>query len=208
LCSHLKADFYEVMGRHGLRDEQRIARAAVATPATFIGFDVIETAGQRRTALPLVDRKVILADLVRPANWSHRSLDQWGRRCSKRWQPGIWRALSASGYLSSYRLDHRSTDWVKVKTWRTRQVTILGVRFEPKFGVLVGEPGGSPLCVVGLGWTPTDRSALVRLLPELSPRQQGDVTWVKPVLQARIRYRVTPTGRIREPVWSGFALAA
>lgn len=206
-----RSDFYEVMGRHVLRDDTRIARAAITTPATFMAFDVIEMAGERTTSMPLAHRKVALADLVRPVSAVQLVESFPGSAGLALLQAVAARdveGIVGKRLASTYRLDHRSTDWVKVKAWRERTLSILGIRFEPEFGVLVGEPGAAPLCVVELGWTPTDRAALVRMLPELAPRRLGGVTWISPVLRARIRYRVTPAGRIREPVWSGFALAA
>ncbi|HWI50741.1 MAG TPA: hypothetical protein VNT01_01200 [Symbiobacteriaceae bacterium] len=206
-----RADFYQVMERHGLQDGRRISRAAMTAPATFMAFDLIEHAGRRVTGLPLTDRKELLSALTWTGDGAQLVETFPGTAGS-----ALFSAVGArdvEGIVgkrcsSIYRLDHRSTDWLKVKAWRTQEVTILGVRWEPEFGALVGAPGGAPLCVVELGWTPADRSALARLVPELAPRRHGDMTWVNPVLRARIRYRVTPTGKLREPVWDGFLLAA
>lgn len=206
-----RADFYEVMSRHGLQAASRISRAARATPATFMAFDVVETSARRVTDLPLTERKAILSDLVRPAD-AVQLVESFPGPTG----PALLEAVAARDVegivgkrlASTYRLDHRSADWVKVKAWRASEVTVLGIRWEPEFGVLVGAPGQAPLCAVELGMTSTDRAALARLVPELAPSRQGAVTWLAPVLRAQIRHRVTPAGRIREPVWSGFMLAA
>jgi bifunctional non-homologous end joining protein LigD len=174
-----RVDFYEVMSRHGLHDACRNRRAARTTPATFMGFGVIEAGARRVTGQSLTERNAILADLVRPAGAVQLVESFTGaegqpllRAVASRDVEGIVRKRLAS----MYRLDHRSTDWVKVKAWRTSEVAVLGIRWAPEFGVLVGAPGQAPLCAVELGMTPTDRAALARLVPELTPRRQGDVT--------------------------------
>lgn len=206
-----RPDFYAVNARQLLLDPMKVVQATRSSPSTFMAFDVIERQGNPVTSLPLSERKEILAGVVTPTE-AVQVVEMFpGTAGSSLLAVVAERDLEgvvAKRISSRYYLDYRSPDWLKVKVWKERTVTLLGVRWEPEFGVLVGDPGHPPLCVVELGWTPTDRGALVRLLPELGERSEKKITWLRPLLCGRIRYRVTPTGRLREPVWSGFVLSS
>lgn len=204
-----RPDFYALNARHLLMDGRKIALASSSSPSTFIAFDAIEAGHRSLAALPLTQRKDVLANIVQ-SNSAVQVMETF--------PGGSGRALFAAaadrdleGVVgkrldSRYRLDSRSSDWFKVKAWKRRPVALLGVRFEPEFTVLVGNAPGQVLCGVSLGWPPADRRALIGVLPQVRTHHKDGVTWLKPYLQGQIRYRVSPTGQVREPVWDGFGL--
>lgn len=209
LAADGRPDFYRVIRRHGLTDPRKIEQGIQNDPASLMLFDVIERSGQRLTSWTLRDRRLALSDILHPADAIHQ-VESWPGESGTTLLSAV-AARDLEGVVgkrldSRYHLDTRSRDWVKVKCWKEREVTLLGLRQEP-FGVLVGDHPGTVLCVIELGWGPTERSALRRLLPELQVRMEKGVSWLRPYLTCRMRYRLTPSGVIREPVFAGFVQA-
>lgn len=203
-----RPDFYAVMQRHGQGRAERIARAARTQPATFMAFDVLEVDGRLVTTLPLRERQPILESIVRPGP-SLALVESWpgtsGNAAAKAVADRDLEGIVAKRLDSPYRLDTRSKDWLKVKFWHRAECTILALRREP-FGSLVGE-AGRPVAMVELGWRPDDRRVLYGLLEELREREEGGLVWLTPALKCRVRYRLTPDGKIREPLFDGWPAA-
>ena len=200
-----RPDFYAVVDRHSQGRAERIRRAAERKPATFMAFDLLESSCRSITDLPLRQRELRLASILRPGH-AVQLVESWpgpsGLAAAQAVLDRDLEGLVAKRLDSRYYLDTRSPDWRKLKFWHTAEMTMLALRHDP-FGVLVGEPG-SPRAMVELGWRPTDRQVLRGLLPDLRDRESDGMVWLKPLLRCQVHYRVTPEGRIREPVFKGF----
>ncbi|HEX4893316.1 MAG TPA: hypothetical protein VFV47_08505, partial [Hyphomicrobiaceae bacterium] len=55
-----KPEFHRLRGRCAIRDPQRLADAAVSTPAAVFAFDLLQLRGKDLRALPLLKRKAVL----------------------------------------------------------------------------------------------------------------------------------------------------
>lgn len=200
-----KPDFYAVMSRlQGSSDKAK--HSANRTPATFMAFDILRARNKDCTRVALVERQSVLADYVQPSD--HVQLvESWpgtsGLQASNAVADMGLEGIVGKRKLSLYRPGMRTKDWVKVKFWQRTEVVILGVREKP-FSAIVGNDHGRVLCSVSLGLTAAHHAELWNAIPHLRLRVEDGVTWVRPVLRGRLRYRTSPTGAIREPVFEGF----
>jgi ATP-dependent DNA ligase len=199
-----KPDFYAVMSR--LQGSGgKVESMARTRPATFMAFDILHVAGHDCTHRPLVDRQATLAKHITPSDHV-QIIDSWPGTSGQQVADAVAK-MGLEGVVgkrkeSVYRPGVRSRDWVKVKFWQRTEVVILGVRQRP-FSAVVGDTEGHVLCSVSLGLTPSHQRELWSAIPHLRLRDEGGVTWLRPVLRGQLRYRTNPTGIIREPVFEG-----
>lgn len=202
-----------------------LARAQV--PVVYLVFDLLSMAGRDLTALPLVERKRLLSQLVRGRGLVRvlDHLENDGSALYELCRRERLEGVVAKRKLSPYRPGpRRSSDWVKIKCERDDDFVVIGY---------VGGQGSrkslGALCLgvyqrgeleyrgrVGSGLS----DATIRvLLEELPGREQasypgaGDVPedpgtekarWVKPELVVQVRYQgFTEEGRLRAPVFLG-----
>lgn len=191
-------------------------------PALYIAFDLLHAAGPLLTQT-YRDRRQQLEALglngptVRaPAAWT--SLEQAAAFTREQQLEGV----IAKRIDGRYWPGARSRDWVKIKHLQVSTVTIGGWLPGPAGEVralLVGVPLDQGLLYVGSvgsGLTEAGRRELAAQLravgSERSPftsRALGiprstPVRWVQPVVNGLVEYlEVTPTGRLRQPVWRG-----
>ena len=123
-----RPSFAALAERMHVRDTRRAAALAAARPVTYLVFDVLRHDGRDLTALPLVERRAVLDDLVLPA---HVQASPW-------YDDGedLWRVTAAHGLEgvvakrrdAPYRPGRRSPDWVKAAHRRTRTALVGGWR--------------------------------------------------------------------------------
>jgi bifunctional non-homologous end joining protein LigD len=204
-----------------------IEQARASTPVVYLVFDLLSMAGRDLTALPLLERKRLLAQLVRGRGLV-RLLDHIeddGTALYDFCRQQRLEGVVAKRKQSPYRLGpRRSQDWVKLKCERDDEFVVLGyvtgsgsrkslgalclgafVRGELQYRGRVGS---------GLG------DATIRLLLEQLPKLARDgypghgaepedpgterATWVRPELVVQVRYLgFTEEGRLRAAVFLG-----
>ncbi|MDH6137867.1 bifunctional non-homologous end joining protein LigD [Kitasatospora sp. MAA4] len=203
-----------------------IERAARASPATYLPFDVPHL-DLPLLHLPYVERRSILSALA---------LGGTGVRVPPHWVESGPAALAftreqhlegliAKRMASLYTPGRRSLDWIKVKNLRTADLVIGG-------WIAAGPAGGTALKAVlcgvrtadglryagkvGSGFAMAERRALAALLRRLECESSpfstavtglaaGEVPrWTRPTLTAEVEYlHWTEAGRLRHPVWRG-----
>ena len=193
-----------------------------AYPVVFCVFDLLELRGDDLRDRPLVERRALLAEAVRPSAalqlseaWSDDSEQRFGEACRSGWE-GLIAKRAQSPYVAG-----RSTDWLKLKcVWE--QEFVIGGYTDPAgsrtdFGaLLVGyyedgrlRYGGK----VGTGYTAStlrDLGAHVRALEthetpfvDAQPVPHG-THWARPELVAQIAFAEwTNDGRLRQPRFLG-----
>lgn len=203
-----------------------IAAGATATPAMFIGFDLLHTTEpllratytQRRE---LLEHLGVQGPRVRvPPYW-----EQAGGAALEWTKTHGLEGVVAKRLTSVYEPGRRSRDWIKTKNLTTADVTIGGwlpggPAARTVRSLLIGtpEPGGglNYLGAVGTGFSNAERRALAAVLrridapvsPFSAPLQglgRGTlVRWVRPVLTGEVEYlELTPAGHLRHPTWRG-----
>jgi bifunctional non-homologous end joining protein LigD len=201
------------------------AALVAAVPVTYVAFDLLWQArsllrspyGQRRA---LLDGLALAAEHVSvpPAfPGQARALVDASREVGL--EGVVLKRLS-----SPYQPGQRSGDWLKIRHLAAADVLIggwlprAGARSHLAGSVLVGLPGPAGLDYlgsVGSGFAEAElRDLTARLLALEQPDSPfagplpADVArrarWTSPVLAAEVAYReITPTGRMRHPVWRG-----
>ena len=188
-------------------------------PATLFLFDVLYADGYDLRAVPLADRKRLLASLVTPTNHIRLSetFDTDGDQMFE-----AARKMQLEGLIAKDRHSHysatRGQKWQKIKVNNEQEFVIVGFTSGERdfFGALVlavNEAG--TLRHVGQVGTGFDhklmKSIYGRLEPlitktsPLSPKPKiKGVTWVSPELICQVRYlEWTPDGHLRAPVFIG-----
>ncbi len=204
-----------------------IEHARANVPVVYLAFDLLAMAGRDLTGLPLLERKRILAQLVRGRGLV-RVLDHIEDDgsalydfCKRERLEGVVAKKKQSPYRVGPR---RTTDWVKIKCERDDDFVVLGY---------VGGTGAraslGALCLgvyvqgqlqyrgrVGSGLSDATIRLLLKELPGLEQATypgHGDVPedpgtekarWVRPELVVQVRYHgFTGEGRLRAPVFLG-----
>ena len=214
-----KPDFAALQARAQLARAGEIERAAIAAPVTYVVFDLLGLAGFDLRALPLVERKALLAQLV-GALGPLRYADHVPARGEALLAQVVARGLEgvvAKRAASPYR-GTRSRDWLKMKRDPEADFAICG--YTPPKGSRAGL-GALHLCVRdGERWMWAGKvgSGIPdQLLGELSaelaaapawkptfPRPEGSAgaRWIEPALVCQVRYREWPEGgALRFPVF-------
>ncbi|HWO95309.1 MAG TPA: ATP-dependent DNA ligase [Bacillus sp. (in: firmicutes)] len=203
-------DFERVMERFQLKKADRIRGAAERKPVNFIVFDILRLNGRDLRGLPLMDRKRILANVLRPNEYftliSHvegRGRDLFEAISARKWE-GIVGKLKTSSYVG-----RRSPDWLKIIRWEYHDVYISGYR-KSELGWLihVQEEGRlRPAGIVELGVTPAAVRAFHHVAKQLVTGENSDFVYLEPKIRARVKTRNwTKAGMLRQPVFVEFIL--
>ena len=214
-----KPDFYRLASRAQLARTSDIQRAALATPVTYMVFDLLGCAGFDLRGLPLLVRKSLLARLL-PAIGPLKLADHIPSQGEALLAQVVARGLEGvvGKRADSLYRPTRSRDWVKIKRDPEGDFAVCGYtaprHSRAGFGAL-------HLCVrhdgrwrwagrVGSGF---DDELLTTLRAELEatpiwkpsfPRPEGasDARWVEPELVVQVRYREWgEDGSLRFPVF-------
>lgn len=200
-------------------------------PVTYLVFDLLYLDGHELFGVPYADRRRLLDGLridsghvqTPPAfsGYSRADAEDLLRATAEQGLEGV----VAKRLDSTYRPGRRSADWIKVKTFRTQDVVVIGWR--PGQGRRAGGVGSLLVGVyddtgalrfaghVGTGFTDRILDETARLLADLElprsplsggppPDVERDAHWVRPELVGEVAYtQWTGDGRLRNPVWRG-----
>lgn len=131
--------FDDFQHRGRLSNQQKIEVAVKTHPVTFVAFDVLYT-DQDHTQQPLTERKKLLYSIVESSGVLMPTLHMDGswialkRLTEDRGCEGI----VAKRKDSRYHFGIQSTEWIKIKNWRTIDTVILGYRTDPQFALVAG----------------------------------------------------------------------
>jgi DNA ligase D-like protein (predicted ligase) len=187
----------------------------------FYVFDILESDGQDLRALPLLERKRLLRELVKPHGpirltpyRREKGLELYEEACRRGWE-GLIAKRADSPYVGK-----RSRDWLKWKC-DMEQELVVGGYTAPKGSrielgaLLVGVYEGDRLRYAGKVGTGFGRETLRDLAARLAPLVRDDspfadaprlrnATWVEPRLVAQVGFTEwTRDGRLRHPRFVG-----
>ena len=222
-----RPSFARLQQRMHVANQREARRRSSSVPVTFVAFDLLYVDGQSLLAETYDERRAKLESL-------HLSGATFTTIESFRDVPGpdILAAVTenelegvvAKRRDSSYQPGRRSSDWIKVKSFRTQEAVIGGWtdgRGEREGGLgalLLGLPtedGLRYIGKVGTGFSERARQALLEELkarasrksPFGSPlpaRETAGSHFVRAELVGEVAYGDwTPAGRLRHPIWRG-----
>ncbi len=188
-------------------------------------FDILQLDGNNLTHLPLLERKELLRLLLKKEKlknvfYSDHIAEkgiEFFELANKRNLEGIM----AKDAQSPYRVDRRSSEWLKIKISKEQEAVIAGVT-APKgqrnhFGsLLLGVYNGNELEYTGRCGTGFDEKTLKTLYQQFEPLfvskspfkeripLNGKVQWMKPKLVCQVKFTEwTQDGSMRHPVFLG-----
>lgn len=190
----------------------------LASPVTYLIFDVMVVADRDVTHLPYTQRHQILDDLITgdPA-WHVSEVFDDGPALWEATQQAAMEGVVAKRRDSRYRPGIRSKDWIKTVHRTTTDLVIIGWRPESGGRRRVGSLVVAEASVDGLryagsagsGLTAQLSQALLAVLPALARSTppievpaglSPDTHWVDPVLVVSVTHLgVTTDGRLRQP---------
>jgi bifunctional non-homologous end joining protein LigD len=185
-------------------------------------FDLLYIDGHDITSCPLVERKAVLQEILKPADFVKLSehIEGEGEAFFKEIEKFQLEGMIAKRADSPY-VPKRSRDWLKVKTVQRSEVVIGGYT-QPRgsrshFGALVvGLFRGNDLhyvAHVGGGFNQRSLAEIYKLMQPLktkhspfvdAPKTNEPVQWLKPKLVAEVKFSEwTADYRLRHPVFIG-----
>jgi bifunctional non-homologous end joining protein LigD len=213
---------FELLQRRiNVADASSVATLARHHPVVFYAFDLLYLNGRDLRRLPLLERKALLKEVLKPnevVRYSEHFTD--GRalfEAAK--QQGVEGIVGKKA--SSFYESRRSGDWVKYKVHSSDSFLLCGFTEGERdhFGALVlGIQDDGKLRWAGNVGTGFDRKTMKMIYDKLAPLAikacplepdknlpKKDVTWVRPELVCEVKFaNWTEDGRLRAPVWVGF----
>lgn len=212
---------FELLQRRiNVADPASIAALARSSPVVFFAFDLLYLDGYDLRGLPLIERKRLLKEVLKPGELVRYSEHFAGNG------PGLLQAAKEQGLegivskrANSIYESRRTSDWVKWKLLTSSEFVVCGFTKGERdvFGALVlGVYDHGKLVWAGNVGTGFDRKMIeaihARLVPLATPKcplepdknLPRDVTWTRPELVCEVRFsNWTEEGRLRAPVFVG-----
>ncbi len=202
-------------------DASAIATLARKLPVVFFAFDLLYLDGRDLRGLPLIERKRLLKQVLKPGDLVRYSDDFPGKG-----GPDLFAAAKAQGLegivgkrAKSFYESRRTSDWIKYKITNSDEFVLCGFTKGERdlFGALVlGIYDRGQLVWAGNVGTGFDRKMMEtihsRLAPMATPKSPlppdnllpREVTWVRPELVCEVKFsNWTEDGRLRAPVFLG-----
>jgi len=205
-----KPNFYKLAEREHAGERLRIKLLSEINPATYIVFDILHKDGKDLINLPLIERKKILEETVKE---SERVLLSTyvigkGKKFFEEVRKKGLEGIMAKRLDSTYQLNKRSKDWLKIKCLKTLDCVICGYTLgsgwrEKYFGALIlGCYHEGKLRYVGKVGTGLDEKGYAELTEKLQkiktekcpfdqkPEFPSSVVpiWVKPELVCEVKF--------------------
>jgi len=210
--------FAEIQRRSLMSNPFRIRLAAEQLPVSFTAFDILYLDDRQVTELPLMERKELLADVVREENERlsvSRFVDEQGSDLYALAEQNNLEGIVCKRKDSRYYFGKRTRDWVKAKNMRDDDFLICG--YIPKSGgvvsLVIGQYGsGGQLLYKGHVTLGISKDDLQRVFsaPKTTqpcfqklPAGNERAVWIEPLV-GTVRYmEKTASGALRQPVFKG-----
>jgi len=220
-----RPSFDRLLGRTGLGPRAPGSAARAAAPIRYVVFDLLAIGPFDLRGLALIERKALLADVVRGQGTlralehvvgSSRALLEF---CNQQELEGIVAKRTASTYVGGPR---RTGDWVKVKRVRDEEFVVVGMTkgtgTRARLGALdVAFYRDGALVLTGRVGSGLDERTVDQLLARLSGTVSASATasgepeaaprgrvWVQPRVVVAVRFSgFTDHGRLRHAVFRG-----
>ncbi|MBU1336927.1 MAG: DNA ligase D [Alphaproteobacteria bacterium] len=194
-------------------------------PLKFYGFDILERDGQDLTGLPLLERKIILAELIGDRDpsdslqYSHHAVEN-GKAVLDAMCDGGHEGVIAKRADGRY-IGDRTASWLKIKCIKRQEFVIGGWRPSDNgvgmASLLLGTYEDGKFIYrgrVGTGFSDAMRDKILKQMDSLRIAKPAFATvprdiarkahWVRPELVAEVAYaEITPDGSVRHASFQG-----
>ncbi len=212
-------DFEEVKRRSLMTRTMAIERAAALRPAVFVAFDILYDTDREIIHLPLMERKAILADVVRDnAQMSvARYVSTQGIAFYDLAKERRLEGIIAKRKDSLYSPGKRTKDWVKIKNLMDDDYIICGYVSNAEYVVslVLGQYDRLGRIIykgrVTLGKSSDDFALIDKQpkvkswpFPEKPPAYVDNAIWIRPKLVCKVAFMArNHNGLMRQPVYRG-----
>jgi len=199
-------DFELIMERFATRKPMAIQQAMIRQPVHFYVFDILRYRGRDLRSLPLLERKKILAEVVRPSPYCSVVMSVEGNGTAlfevikQRGMEGIVAKRMTSRYVG-----RRSANWLKIINYTYATVQIAGYR-RNQFGWLA-HYNGRPVGIIELAVPIEHKRAFYKVAQGLVTREDRDFVYLEPRINVRVRFRNwTRAEMLRSPEFVDFVV--
>ncbi|WP_226683346.1 DNA ligase D [Sutcliffiella horikoshii] len=218
LTSPRKGNFQLIQKRGRTKTKEKINALSKEHPATLLAFDLLKLKGEVLQTAKFSDRKEKLFQLFKHSGlpltpivknssrlqyipFSTESEELWAKIKLEQGE-----GLIAKKINSTYTLGKRSTDWIKVKNYKT--VTCFITAYQKDNGYFhIGVFKGESVQDLGLfshGLTSEERSALIGVIKQNSYKEDEKFVYVKPGICVEIFYLELYQSQLRHPEFKRF----
>jgi DNA ligase-1 len=188
-----RPDFEAVMERFMSKDS--------GYEISFCVFDILYYKGKKITSLPLIERKGFLEKLItedtpllNKVQWMEGNAEQYFELIKQYDLEGIVQKRADS----SYHINKRSYDWLKIVNYKFENVYVAGLR-KDEFGLLLNFENGEYAGLMEF-MSPQGRKEFYSQYKDLIIEENDKFVYLDPRLKVKVKYRnLTKKGLLRIP---------
>lgn len=221
LTNEGKADFLEIQWRGRLKNPSIISTAASKTPCRFLAFDLLIYKGKNMTKEPYWNRKQYLKKMIeyldlplKPTPTSKHLLQYIPSRLEGIEQFEFVKLFDGEGIIAKKRdgiweEGKRSSNWLKIKNWRTVHCFITALHKKNGY-VALGVFRRNQIIPIGQvknGLTSHDQSILRQLMTQNAYKEDEDYYYLHPSICISVHFLHSyDEHELREPLFSEWLL--
>lgn len=199
-------EFELVMERFMKKKPLAIRQAMIRQPVHFYVFDILRYRGQDLRLLPLIERKRILQQVIKPTPFVTPVMSVPGTGIAlfnvikEKKLEGIVAKIKTSKYVG-----RRTASWIKIINYTYAEVQIAGYR-KNQFGWLV-QNQGRPVGIIELAVPATHKKAFYSVAGNLVRKEDRDFVYLEQKINVKVRFRNwTRAGMLRSPEFVDFVI--
>jgi DNA ligase-1 len=199
-------EFEMVMERFMMKKPMRIQEAVIRQPVHFFVFDILRYKGEDLRSLPLIERKMLLEQVLSANNYMRTimRIDDTGVSLFKAIREKQLEGIVAKKKTSKY-VGRRDASWIKIINYTYAEVQIAGYR-KNQFGWLLQHRNRN-VGVLELAVPSAHKKAFYGVSQGLITGEDRNFVYVEPSIKARVRFRNwTRAGMLRTPEFVGFVV--
>ena len=203
-------EFYELQKRTLMTNPVKISFASERLPASFVAYDCLQVNDRVLLDTPLIERKMILQELVRENERIaiSRYIEEKGTQLYALTVQKELEGVVAKRKNSLYYQGKRTKDWIKFKRMADKEFVICGYEPGQMTSLILGEYQDGALVYAGTV-TMGVRRELTRILKKSTcpftviPEGKEQVVWCKPEYVGTVEYMPNTMDALRQPVFKG-----
>lgn len=203
LDENSKPDFELVMKRFQTSSDKTIKSLVNSLPAQYIVFDILYLNGESLIHLPLSKRLDILNEVVFPSdNISICPTFDDGVALFESTKQLNLEGIVSKRLDSSYKLDSRNGDWLKIKNYQYETVQVGAIR-KSEFGwSLLKDSKYVGVCEFV---PPNERKAFYQIAKQLKVQEDDKWIYLDPIVKCKVKFQAyTKSGLMRTPSFVEF----
>jgi DNA ligase 1 len=200
-----KVDFELCMERFMTKREEK----RNMLPINYVVFDILHYDGEDLKNHTLLERKNILESVLKDTTLVSkiRYIREHGEKYFEAIKEIDLEGMVAKHIDSTYVVNHRSKNWVKVINWKYVDVYITSYRKDKLAWICSIEEEGilRYAGILELGTTPADRKAFYQVTKTIIKEETDKIVYLEPKIKARVKIRNwTRNNMLRSPVFVKF----